>query len=267
MPQPQTPDAETPEADNPQAHTREAPTRTTRTPTSDMPTAPMPAIREPGAREPGAREPGVREPEVPPVRVAPPTPTERTARTRAAPDVHSAGDRVERLLADLGGLSDAATRAKAEDLVRTLLDLYGAGLEQVMGIVVESGADEVLHRLTADHLVAGLLVLHDLHPLTTAERVRAALDEVRPYLGLHEGGVELSDITPDGVVRLRLQGSCHGCPSSQITVTQAVERAVIEAAPEISRVEVEGVAEPARPLLQIGPRPPGPCPVPEEAVT
>ncbi|MBC6460330.1 NifU family protein [Actinomadura sp. HBU206391] len=184
-------------------------------------------------------------------------------------EVHSAGDRVEALLGELGELTDPATRAKAEGLVRALIELYGGGLERILQIIIETDAAEVLHALTTDDLVSGLLILHDLHPLTTDERVREALDEVRPYLGSHAGGVDLLGITSDGVVRLRLQGTCDGCPSSRLTVTGAIERAIAEAAPEISRVEVEGLADEVRPqaLLQIGHRPPGPCPVPEGAAT
>ncbi|RCG27393.1 NifU family protein [Sphaerisporangium album] len=133
-----------------------------------------------------------------------------------------------------------------------------------MGVVVGCDAAEVLRGLTADDVVSGLLVLHDLHPLGTEERVRAALDGVRPYLGLHEGGVELLGVD-DGVVRLRLSGTCHGCASSRVTVNDAIERAVLGAAPEVYRVEVDGVADAPSPLLQIERRPPGPCPVPEEA--
>jgi Fe-S cluster biogenesis protein NfuA len=179
-------------------------------------------------------------------------------------NVQAAGDRVEALLAELG---DPATHAKVDELVRVLVGLYGSGLDRIMEIVTETAEAETLRRLTADELVSGLLVLHDLHPLSTAERVRAALDEVRPYLGLHDGGVELVGITEDGVARLRLQGTCHGCPSSRSTVTGAIERAIARVAPEVSRVDADGLTEPAPPLLQIGRRPPGDCPVPEEAAT
>ncbi|MEV5749577.1 NifU family protein [Actinoallomurus sp. NPDC052308] len=187
-------------------------------------------------------------------------------------DVRATGDRVDALLAELGRLGDAATAAKVEELLRSVVGLYGAGLERVMEIVTETDAAETLRRLASDELVSGLLVLHDLHPLTAEERVRAALDQVRPYLGLHDGGVELLGVDAEGVVRLRLEGTCHGCPSSRVTVTQAIERAIAGAAPEVSRVDVEGLVpepEPGPRLLQIGPRPrtpPGPCPVPEEAV-
>ncbi|MFD8563031.1 NifU family protein [Streptosporangium canum] len=181
-----------------------------------------------------------------------------------AHDVQAAGGRVEALIAELATLSDPVTRAKAEELVRVLVELYGAGLERVVEIVTDAQAAEVLHRLATDDLVSGLLVLHDLHPLSTAERVRAALDAVRPHLGLHEGGVELLGVDETGVVRLRLQGTCRGCPSSQLAVTSAVERAVLQAAPEVAGVDVERSADDRAPLLQIQRRPPGQRPVPEK---
>ena len=80
-------------------------------------------------------------------------------------------------------------------------------------------------RLADDDLVASLLVLHDLHPLDLDDRVRAALDSVRPYLGSHGGDVEVLDIDGDaGVVSLRMLGSCDGCASSSVTLELAVQR-------------------------------------------
>jgi len=46
------------------------------------------------------------------------------------------------------------------------------------------------------------------------------------------------------VVHLRLEGSCHGCPSSTVTMKLAVEKAIEEAAPEVARIEVEGTSQP-----------------------
>ena len=101
-----------------------------------------------------------------------------------------------------------------------------------------------------------LLLLHDLHPLDVDARVQRALDQVRPYLGSHAGGVEYLGVT-HGVARLRLEGSCHGCPSSTVTVRLAIEGAVLDAAPEVAEVVVEGMTTPAAEpaLLQIGRRP------------
>ena len=166
-------------------------------------------------------------------------------------DVDRVGERIEQLLGEFSG-EDAEL---AEDLVHTLIEFYGAGLARIVEIVDRP----VLDRLAEDELVRGLLVLHDLHPRSTHERVAEALDMVRPYLGSHAGDVEFVGID-DGVLRLRLQGSCDGCPSSAVTAKHAIERVVREVAPEISDVVVEGVAEEPgpgdRPLLPLVP-----CPV------
>ena len=78
--------------------------------------------------------------------------------------------------------------------------------------------------------------------------MRAALDEVRPYLESHGGDVELVGVE-DGVVRLRLEGSCSGCPSSTVTLKLAIEDAIHKAAPDVERIEAEGVVAEAGPAL------------------
>ena len=60
-----------------------------------------------------------------------------------------------------------------------------------------------------------------------------------PYLGSHGGDVELVDVAADGVVRIRLLGSCDGCPSSSVTLQLAVEGAIEAAAPEVTSIQVE----------------------------
>jgi Fe-S cluster biogenesis protein NfuA/nitrite reductase/ring-hydroxylating ferredoxin subunit len=80
-------------------------------------------------------------------------------------------------------------------------------------------------------------------------RVAGALDSVRPYLGSHGGDVELLGISEEGVVRLRLLGSCQGCPSSSVTLKLAVEDAIESAAPEVTGIEVEEAAPAAVPAL------------------
>ena len=162
------------------------------------------------------------------------------------------GDRVERLLAEFEALSDPTLAARAEELVRTVVEFYGTALERV----VELTPDPVLERLAADPLVAGVLVVHDLHPHGLEQRVQHALDGVRPYLGSHAGDVSFVEITDDGVLRLALGGSCDGCPSSMVTVKLAIEQAIEHAAPEIVRIDVEGVVPAAtgpggRPLLPL----------------
>jgi Fe-S cluster biogenesis protein NfuA/nitrite reductase/ring-hydroxylating ferredoxin subunit len=178
--------------------------------------------------------------------------------TREQQRVQRTGERIEELLAGFRGFGEAAA-ARAEELVRALVELYGDGLARIAATLRaegEAGA-AMLARLADDPLVESLLLLHGLHPLDVDARIQRALDRVRPYLGSHAGGVEYLGVT-DGVARLRLAGSCQGCPSSTVTVRLVIEGAVREAAPEVNEVLVEGVVQPAGPeLLQIGHRPDG----------
>jgi Fe-S cluster biogenesis protein NfuA len=172
--------------------------------------------------------------------------------------VKQAGERIEEILGYLRSGDDKAAVA-AEELVGLLVGVYGDGLTRIVAILREAGpaGASMLAQLAEDPLVESLLLLHDLHPLDVDTRIQQALDQVRPYLGSHAGGVEYVGVT-DGVAHLRLEGSCHGCPSSTVTVRLAIEDAVKNAAPEVTEVAVEGMTEPAPPspaLLQIGPRP------------
>jgi Fe-S cluster biogenesis protein NfuA/nitrite reductase/ring-hydroxylating ferredoxin subunit len=165
----------------------------------------------------------------------------------SAPDV---GERLEALLAEIGEQGGPQAAAIAEELVRMLVEYYGDGLARIVDLVGE----QVARGLTADPQVESLLVLHGLHPLGVDERIEAALDRVRPYLGSHAGGVAYLGVDDHDVAHLRLDGSCNGCPSSTVTVRLTIEEAVLAAAPELAAIEVEGSVE-DKPLLQIGMRP------------
>lgn len=157
-----------------------------------------------------------------------------------AGDLRSSGERIEALL-EASAANGPLARERAEELVRLVVELYGAGLERVLEIVYDAGGldDAALQGLADDELVASLLLVHGLHPYGVQDRVEQALAKVRPYLGSHGGDVELLDVTDDGVVRLRLLGSCDGCASSSLTLSLAVEGAIQAAAPEIVRIDVE----------------------------
>jgi Fe-S cluster biogenesis protein NfuA len=133
------------------------------------------------------------------------------------------------------------------EAVAAVVELYGEALARLV-----AGADPV-----EDELVSHLLLLHDLHPVALPSRVEQALEEVRPYLRSHGGEVELLAVR-DGVVRLRLRGSCSGCPASRTTLELAVDEAVRRAAPEVEAIEAED-GEPAAaaglPLVMAGPAP------------
>jgi Fe-S cluster biogenesis protein NfuA len=162
----------------------------------------------------------------------------------AAHDARVDADRVDRLLEQLRTGPDPRVALVAEELVRCLVRLYGAGLERIVAIVGPQGS----HDLCDDPLVESLMLVHDLHPLDADTRIRRALDRARPSAGeLHYHGVDDS-----GVAHVRLSDSGHGCRSS---VRKAIESAIREAAPEVTGVVVEVTAVAALPLLQISRRP------------
>ena len=68
------------------------------------------------------------------------------------------------------------------------------------------------------------------------EKIEIALDKIRPSLMADGGNVELVDVTSDGVVKVRLTGACGGCPMSQMTLKQGVERVIREEVPGINEV-------------------------------
>jgi Fe-S cluster biogenesis protein NfuA len=133
--------------------------------------------------------------------------------------------RIEALLGEVEG---------AEPLIEALLALYGEGLRRIVAAAMPV-------ELARDEVIGHLLLLHGLHPEPLAARVGDALDEVTPYLASHGGGVELLGVQ-DGVVRLALEGTCNGCPSSSVTLKLAIEEAIHKHAPDVERVEA---AEPA----------------------
>jgi Fe-S cluster biogenesis protein NfuA/nitrite reductase/ring-hydroxylating ferredoxin subunit len=132
------------------------------------------------------------------------------------------------------------------ELLQSLMELHGSCIERMMEITAEAGGagQAIVERFTGDELVRGLLLLYGLHPVALEARVSQALDKVRPYLSSHGGNVELLGVE-DGVVRLRLQGSCKSCPSSAMTLKLAIEEAIYEAAPDVAGIEAEGALEQA----------------------
>jgi len=154
--------------------------------------------------------------------------------------------RIGELVGELENIADPEARASAKALVQLLLDLHGAGMERVMEIVAkndESG-QRTIDDLGRDPLVSSLLVLYGLHPLDVESRVAQAVDRVRPQVRKGGGELDLLGIEA-GVVRLQLQVTGHGCSSTGKTLKKLVEDALYEAAPDMNRLVIEGLEEPA----------------------
>jgi Fe-S cluster biogenesis protein NfuA len=68
------------------------------------------------------------------------------------------------------------------------------------------------------------------------ERVEAAINKVRPALQADGGNVELVDVSPDGIVKVKLTGACGSCPMSQMTLKMGIERVIKQEVPEVKEV-------------------------------
>jgi len=152
--------------------------------------------------------------------------------------------RVQELQSRLDASSDSATREVAEELVATVVQMYGAGLETIFSALAADGeaGERIAAGLAEDPDVASLLLIHDLHPVPLETRIAEALEKVRPYMESHGGNVELISLE-DGVARIRLQGSCSDCKASSATLELAIKQALEEAAPDLWGLEVEGINE------------------------
>jgi Fe-S cluster biogenesis protein NfuA len=72
------------------------------------------------------------------------------------------------------------------------------------------------------------------------EKVEKVIDQIRPNLQADGGDIELVEVTADGVVKVKLQGACHGCPGAAMTLKMGVERLLKANVPEVKSVENVG---------------------------
>jgi len=120
--------------------------------------------------------------------------------------------------------------AELETLVGTLErdgDERALMLLQLIDAVHRPGM-ELLAAGESDHPVAqALLAMYDLGPIDERIEVEEALDEIRPYIESHGGGLELLDVD-EGVVHVRMSGACNGCAGSALTLRRGVEEILRE---------------------------------------
>ena len=168
--------------------------------------------------------------------------------------------RVEGALEALEGLP-AGPRGTALEAVAALVELYGEGWARALE-AVEAACPGASASLAGDELVGHLLMVHGLHPVAVEARVRGVLEEVEASVNADGLTLELLGVE-DGVARLRFHGDGHAAPGLQ----GLVEGAVLQAAPELERVEVEVPPGFGPAPRRSGPRPaPGASPRPDEGV-
>ena len=163
-------------------------------------------------------------------------------------DAAAVGAEIETLVAKLDAMGDSPVKAQAQELVRLLMALYGAGLSRVIDVIrtERGGPQAIFQRFTADPLVASLLALHDLHPDPIETRVQRALAALQPHLPA-AARVTLRSADREAVRVAVEWGGPHQSRGGD-TLRVAIERAIREAAPELTAVHVDGLDAP---LIQI----------------
>lgn len=157
-----------------------------------------------------------------------------------ASDFQSHTAKIEQMVARVSGLTDLDTRATALDLLQSVMDLHGSVMARMVEVLNATEAGRAsLAKLGADPLVCGLLVLYGVHPVPLEERIAHAIEAAAPQLRKQGGTAELLGIS-DSVVRLKIQSSGHGCHSSVDALKGTIEQAILEAAPEVVEIVVEG---------------------------
>ncbi len=149
-------------------------------------------------------------------------------------------ERIERLVQRATALEDVQARSTALELLQSVMDLHGTVMAHLVELLQDAGESgrSLLAKLGKDPLICGLLVLYDLHPVDLETRVAAALEGVRTRLRKQGGSVELLGIS-EGVVRVKLHASGHGCGSSTDALKSTVQQAILEAAPDVVEVMAE----------------------------
>src|SRR3954451_14968515 len=144
--------------------------------------------------------------------------------------------------------------AELDALVETLEregDERALLLLQLVDAIHRPALERIAAGDTSDPIAEALLQMYDITPPDDRVLVEEALDEVRPYIHSHGGEVEMLGVS-DGVVELRMSGSCAGCAASAMTLKRGIEEALRNHYPGFKDVVAEESEKQAAPqLLQI----------------
>jgi hypothetical protein len=165
---------------------------------------------------------------------------------------------IEAILDELRALIPAPAFQRVEDVLGRVVRMHGAGLARALDFARSAGVDAIRfdELCCADDLLASLMLLHDLHPRSIAERIGAALVVLCKELGIPESALVLESLH-EGAVTLRASGSLGGGAMASRVAEGIVHRVVEAAAPEVASIEITGLPVPRDPtLVQIRTRAP-----------
>lgn len=166
--------------------------------------------------------------------------------------------RIETLIQEVAAFPEPRTRAKMEELLQALLEMYGVGLTRMieMAAQTEQAGQTLLKLFAEDELISSLLLLHGLHPIGLEERVQGTVEKVQSSVKARGGMLELIRVEK-GAAFLRLAGNCQGCGASLQALKQTVEDAIYSAVPDLDELHIEESTETKRvgvPVKFIPPR-------------
>lgn len=168
---------------------------------------------------------------------------------------------LEKLLKDIESLEsiiagwDEHERITIRALKRAIDDLNKEAMARLIrGFKKSPEAMAALKEAVGDEIVYSVLRHHELVKPSLQERIEQALDSVRPMLQGHGGNVELVSVEPPSKATVRLIGACSGCPASELTLSEGVEKAIKEQCPEITEiVKAKGICTTDTPVNFVSP--------------
>jgi nitrite reductase/ring-hydroxylating ferredoxin subunit/Fe-S cluster biogenesis protein NfuA len=150
-------------------------------------------------------------------------------------DFQALAERVDRLLDSIKGMPEDA-RLKAMELKKAIEAVHEHALRKLVRTFRETEAGkELLLKAVEDPSIYAMFLMHGIIKQDLFTRVAAALEEVRPYMRSHGGGVELVKVEGK-TAYVRLEGACSGCSLSAVTLKNGVEEAIKARVPEIEQV-------------------------------
>jgi hypothetical protein len=164
--------------------------------------------------------------------------------SEATRDLERQLQHLETMLHELERGPESRIRTQARDVVRAVLDLHASGLDRMVQCIGSFGSGPaIMNALTSDPLIAGLLLLHDIHPQNLETRVRTAVEALAPAL-VPEGARVAHVSVDEGIVHVRLERELGrgGPPAAALRLR--VEHALVAAAPDAVGIEID-VPDPA----------------------
>jgi hypothetical protein len=148
------------------------------------------------------------------------------------------------LVGELDQMPGGGSKVAVRELIQLLMEVHGTGLERIMELVFDSGAEgeAMIGRLGEDPIVRNLLLLYSLHPQDLETRVLKALDTVGPRLRKLDSKVELVSLH-DGAVQLQLRTFGHVQGSAAKNLRSIVEEGLYEQAPDLVSLTILGLED------------------------